>query len=52
MESLAIVEAFGRSWGTHDLGVTLALLIVDCVFESTASAPDGALHGGRDLGMT
>jgi ketosteroid isomerase-like protein len=36
-----VVEVFGAAWADHDLDAALAMVTNDCVFESTAPAPDG-----------
>ena len=48
VDSLAIVEAFGAAWGAHNLDAAVALVTVDCVFESTEPGPDGTRYEGRD----
>lgn len=46
--ALEVVEAFGKAWGAHDLEATLALLTEDCLFDTTAPAPDGKRYVGAD----
>ena len=46
--ALAVVEAFGAAWASHDLDGSLALVTDDCVFDATGPAPDGVRHVGRD----
>jgi ketosteroid isomerase-like protein len=43
-----VVEAFGAAWAAHDLEATLALVTDDCVFDSTAPAPDGTRFVGPE----
>src|SRR4029453_2447257 len=47
MDSLEVVNAFGKAWADHDLGAALALVTDDCVFDATGPAPDGTRHVGR-----
>ena len=47
MNGLEIVELFGKTWADHDLEAALAWITDDCVFDSTAPAPDGARHVGK-----
>ena len=44
----ALVDTFNAAWANHDLDAAIALLSDDCLFESTAPAPDGEAHRGRD----
>lgn len=39
--ALAVVEAFGEAWASHDLEASLALVTNDCVFDATEPAPEG-----------
>ena len=43
----AVVEEFNKAWNDHDLSAALALISEDCVFESTAPAPDGERAVGK-----
>ncbi|MGE5290927.1 MAG: nuclear transport factor 2 family protein [Micromonosporaceae bacterium] len=43
----AVVSRFNAAWNDHDLPGALALTSEDCVFESTAPAPDGQRITGR-----
>ncbi len=43
----AVVDRFNHAWNDHDLSAALALLSEDCVFESTAPAPDGERAVGK-----
>jgi hypothetical protein len=43
----AVVDQFNQAWNDHDLSAALALISEDCVFESTAPAPDGARAVGK-----
>jgi uncharacterized protein (TIGR02246 family) len=47
-ELLALADRFNHAWNTHDLEAALALVSDDCVFETTAPAPDGERHQGRE----
>ena len=44
----SLVNAFNRAWNDHDLDRALSLVTDDCVFESTAPAPDGETFEGKD----
>jgi ketosteroid isomerase-like protein len=46
-DALAIVERFNQAWNDHDLEAALDQTTVDCVFEATGPAPDGARAQGR-----
>ncbi len=46
MDPLEVVSVFGQAWGEHDLEKTLAMCNADCIFDSTAPAPDGTLCRG------
>ena len=46
-DRLALVEQFNRAWNEHDLDAALALVADDCVFDSTAPAPDGERFQGK-----
>jgi hypothetical protein len=48
MSVLGTVEAFGLAWADHDLDAAMRFLSDDCIFDSTAPAPDGSLHVGPD----
>src|SRR5580693_5949597 len=48
MSVLEIVEAFGLAWADHDLDAAMRFLSDDCIFDSTAPAPDGSRHVGHD----
>jgi uncharacterized protein (TIGR02246 family) len=37
----AVVDAFNKAWGDHDLDATVAMLTDDAVFDATGPAPDG-----------
>jgi ketosteroid isomerase-like protein len=41
MDSLKVVEVFGKAWADHDLDAALLMLTDDCVFDATGPAPDG-----------
>ena len=47
-DALSVVDEFGAAWAAHDLEAALALITDDCIFDSTAPAPDGSKHVGRD----
>jgi hypothetical protein len=47
-EPADVVEAFGAAWAAHDLDAALALVTDDCLFDSTAPAPDGTAHVGKE----
>lgn len=46
--ALAVIDAFGAAWGSHDLDATVSLITNDCVFEATGPAPDGVRHVGTE----
>jgi ketosteroid isomerase-like protein len=48
MDPLSLVEAFGVSWGGHDLDGAISFLSDDCLFDATGPAPDGVAHRGRE----
>lgn len=48
VDPLKVVEVFGAAWADHDLEAALAMITDDCVFDSTAPAPDGTLCEGID----
>jgi ketosteroid isomerase-like protein len=48
VDALEVVEAFGAAWADHDLDKALALTTPDCLFDSTAPAPDGTRYVGLD----
>ncbi len=48
MDPLRVVDTFGTAWAQHDLDAALDLVTEDCVFDSTAPAPDGTRSVGRD----
>jgi ketosteroid isomerase-like protein len=48
MDSLDVVNAFGKAWAEHDLEVALEWVAEDCLFDATGPAPDGARHVGLD----
>jgi len=48
MEALDVVVAFGRTWDDHDLDAALSMVTDDCVFDSTAPAPDGTRVVGKE----
>jgi len=47
-DGAAVIEAFNRAWGAHDLDGALAWITDDCLFESTSPAPDGGRYVGPD----
>jgi ketosteroid isomerase-like protein len=49
--TLDAVEAFDRAFASHDADAVMACMTEDCVFESTAPAPDGErLSGAAAVG--
>jgi ketosteroid isomerase-like protein len=48
MDPLEVVAVFGKTWDDHDLDAALELITEDCVFDTTAPAPDGARFVGRE----
>lgn len=48
MDPLEVVGRFGAAWADHDLDAALAMVTDDCVFDTTAPAPDGTKHVGRE----
>jgi len=48
MNGVEVVELFVKAWADHDLDAALAWITDDCVFDSTAPAPDGARHVGKE----
>jgi hypothetical protein len=43
-----VVSRFNQAWNDHDLDAAVSLTTPDVVFDSTAPAPDGERHVGRD----
>jgi ketosteroid isomerase-like protein len=41
-----VVSVFRQAWSEHDLEKTLAMGTSDCIFDSSAPAPDGTLCRG------
>jgi hypothetical protein len=48
MNDMEVVELFGKAWADHDLEAALAWITDDCAFDSTAPAPDGTRHLGKE----
>jgi ketosteroid isomerase-like protein len=48
MDPLAVVRTFNDAWNRHDIQGVLEMVSADCVFESTAPAPDGQRHRGSE----
>ena len=46
MNAIDVVSAFGQAWAEHDLEKALTMCTTDCIFDSTAPAPDGTLCRG------
>ena len=46
INSIDVISAFGQAWAEHDLEKALAMCTSDCIFDSTAPAPDGTLCRG------
>ena len=44
--TLAAIDRFNDAFNRHDVDAVMALMTADCVFESTAPAPDGQRHEG------
>ena len=47
-DTLAVVHAFNDAFARRDVDAVMSLMTDDCVFESTAPAPDGQRYTGRD----
>ena len=45
--AMRVVLAFNEAFNRHDIPGMMQLMSDDCVFESTAPAPDGALYTGK-----
>ena len=43
-----LIDRFNAAWNDHDLDAALELVTDDCVFDSTAPAPDGERFVGAD----
>ncbi len=43
-----VVLAFNEAFNRHDVAGMMELMSEDCVFENTASAPDGTVYKGRE----
>jgi ketosteroid isomerase-like protein len=48
VEPIEVVEAFNTAWTDHDLDAALSMTAVDCLFDATGPAPDGAVFRGHD----
>jgi predicted SnoaL-like aldol condensation-catalyzing enzyme len=46
--AMRIVLEFNEVFNRHDVEGMMRLMSDDCVFESTAPAPDGAVYSGKD----
>ena len=45
---IRLVLAFNAAFNRHDIAGMMQLMSDDCVFESTAPAPDGAVYAGKE----
>jgi ketosteroid isomerase-like protein len=45
--TVATIERFNEAFNRHDVDGVMAAMTDDCVFESTAPAPDGVRHEGQ-----
>jgi ketosteroid isomerase-like protein len=45
--TVATIERFNDAFNRHDVDAVMAAMTDDCVFESTAPAPDGARYEGQ-----
>jgi len=45
--AVRIVLAFNEAFNLHDVAEMMQLMSEDCVFENTASAPDGTVYVGK-----
>lgn len=48
MDALKVVEVFGATWADHNLDAALEHITDDCIFDSTAPAPDGTRCVGKE----
>ena len=46
--AMRVVLAFNEAFNRHDVAGMMQLMSDDCVFESTAPAPDGVLYSGKE----
>jgi predicted SnoaL-like aldol condensation-catalyzing enzyme len=44
---MRVVLAFNEAFNRHDVAGMMQLMSDDCVFESTAPAPDGTVYSGK-----
>lgn len=47
-ETVRAVERFNEAFNAHDVESVLAVMNEDCIFESTAPAPDGVRYVGAE----
>lgn len=45
--AMRVVLAFNEAFNRHDVAGMMLLMSGDCVFESTAPAPDGTVYSGK-----
>ena len=45
--AMRVVLAFNEAFNRHDVAGMMQLMSDDCVFESTAPAPDGTVYSGK-----
>ena len=45
--AMRVVLAFNEAFNRHDVAGMMQLMSDDCVFESAAPAPDGAIYSGK-----
>ena len=48
--AIRVVLAFNDAFNRHDVAAMMQWMSDDCVFETTASAPDGTVDTGREAG--
>ncbi len=46
--AIRIVLEFNEAFNRHDVAGMMQLMSEDCVFENTASAPNGAVYSGKE----
>jgi len=47
-QTLTAVHRFNEAFNRHDVDAVMALMTDDCVFDTTAPAPDGELFRGQE----
>lgn len=46
-EVTTLIDRFNRAWNEHDLDAAIAMVTDDCIFDTTAPAPDGEKFTGK-----